>query len=129
MKRIVTDTFVFSFGYAAYSLIELAYRRYTHYTMGIAGGICLLILYRLYKSRPYLSLPKKCLLGSLIISSVELLFGIVLNRFLKLGIWDYSNMPLNILGQVCPLFSLYWLLLCAPVSYLSKKFERLERTI
>ena len=129
MKRILTDTFVFSFGYTAYSLIELAYRRYTHYTMGIAGGLCLLILYRLYRSRPYLSLFKKCALGSLIITSVELLFGIVLNRFLRLGIWDYSNMPLNILGQVCPLFSLYWLLLCAPVCLLTKSFARLERAI
>lgn len=129
MKRILTDTFVFSFGYAAYSLIELAYRRYTHYTMGIAGGLCLLILYRLYRNRPYLSLFKKCALGSLIITSVELLFGIVLNRFLRLGIWDYSKMPLNILGQVCPLFSLYWLLLCAPVCLLTKSFARLERAI
>lgn len=129
MKRLVTDTFVFSFGYAAYSLIELAYRRYTHYTMGIAGGLCLLILYRLYRSCPYLSLPKKCVFGSLIITAVELLFGIVLNRFLRLEIWDYSEMPLNILGQVCPLFSLYWLLLCVPVSYLTKSFTRLERAI
>lgn len=129
MKRLATDTFVFSFGYAAYSLIELAYRRYTHYTMGIAGGLCLLILYRLYKSHPYFSLLKKCVLGSLVITTVELLFGIFLNRLLKLEIWDYSGMPLNVLGQVCPLFSLYWLLLCVPVSYLSKSFARLERAI
>lgn len=129
MKRIFTDTFIFSFGYAAYSLIELAYRRYTHFTMGIAGGLCFLILYKLYKSRPYLSLFKKCLLGSIIITAVEFLFGIVLNRILKLGIWDYSAMPLNLLGQVCPLFSLYWLMLCVPISYLSKRFTRLERAI
>ena len=129
MKRFATDTFVFSFGYAAYSLIELAYRKYTHYTMGIAGGLCLLILYRLFKSRPYIPLLKKCILGSLIITAIELLFGIVLNRLLKLKRWDYSEMPLNILGQVCPLFSLYWLLLCVPVSYLTKIFARLEKAI
>ncbi len=129
MNPVATDTFVFSFGFAAYSLIELAYRRYTHYTMGIAGGICLLILYRLYKSRPYLSLFKKCVLGSLIITAVELLFGIILNRYLKLGIWDYSGMPLNILGQICPLFSFYWLLLCIPISYLAKRLSRLEKAI
>ena len=129
MKRIATDTFVFSFGYAAYSLIELAYRRYTHFTMGIAGGLCLLILYRLYRAHPDFSLLRKCVLGSLIITAVELLFGIVLNRFLKLGIWDYSGMPLNILGQVCPLFSLYWMLLCLPASCLTKSFAKLEKAI
>jgi uncharacterized membrane protein len=129
MNQVATDTFAFSFGFAAYSLIELAYRRYTHYTMGIAGGLCFLILYRLYKGHPYFSLLKKCVLGSIIITAVELLFGIVLNRFLKLGIWDYSNMPLNILGQVCPLFSFYWLLLCIPVSYLAKRLSRLEIAI
>ena len=127
MNQIATDAFVFSFGYGAYSLIELAYRRYTHYTMGIAGGLCLLILYRLYKKYPYFSLLKKCVLGSVIITTVELIFGIVLNRLLKLGIWDYSDMPLNILGQVCPLFSLYWMLLCTPVSYLTKSFAKLEK--
>ena len=69
------------------------------------------------------------LIGSLIITAIELIFGIVFNRLLKLSVWDYSDMPFNLLGQVCPLFSFDWLLLCAPISYLSKKFEKLERAI
>ena len=129
MNKIITDTFVFSFGYAAYSLIEIAYRKYTHYSMGIAGGLCLIILYKLYKKHASLSLFRKCLIGSLIITAIELIFGIIFNRLLKLSVWDYSDMPFNLLGQVCPLFSFYWLLLCAPISYLSKKFEKLERAI
>ena len=129
MSRIVTDTFVFSFGYAAYSLIELAYRKYTHYTMGIAGGFCLLILYRLYKYFPRLSTLKKCVLGSLVITMAELIFGILLNICLNLKIWDYSAMPFNLLGQICPLFSFFWLLLCIPVCHLTKYFTRLEKAI
>ncbi len=129
MKRVKFDFGLFSFGFAAYSLIELAWRRYTHYTMGLAGGICFLILYHIYKKYPSLSLFKKCLIGSAIITLVEFCFGCLLNLRLHLGIWDYSNMPFNILGQVCPLFSFIWMLLCIPICFISKKLCRLEKRI
>jgi uncharacterized membrane protein len=25
-----------------------------------------------------------------------------------MDVWDYSNMPLNILGQICPIFTVIW---------------------
>jgi uncharacterized membrane protein len=28
-----------------------------------------------------------------------------------MDIWDYSDMPLNILGQICPIFSLLWVVI------------------
>ena len=129
MKRVLTDTCIFSFGYAAYSLIELAWRRYTHFTMGIAGGLCLLILYHIYKKHPSLSTLKKCLIGSMVITAVEFCFGCLLNLHLKLNIWDYSALPLNVLGQICPLFSIIWMLLCLPICYITKKVKLLEERI
>lgn len=42
------------------------------------------------------------------ITVVEFIAGLVLNLWLGLGVWDYSTMPLNILGQVCPQFALLW---------------------
>ncbi len=129
MKRVVTDICLFSFGYAAYSLIELAWRRYTHFTMGIAGGLCFLMLYRIYKKHYSLSLLKKCLIGSGVITAVEFCFGCLLNLQLKLNIWDYSALPFNIFGQICPLFSLIWAALCIPICYLTKKISKLEEAI
>lgn len=47
------------------------------------------------------------------ITAVEFAAGLVLNIWLGLGVWDYSAMPLNIMGQVCPQFMLLWFWLSA----------------
>lgn len=43
----------------------------------------------------------------------EQAFGLILNVWLGLGMWDYSNMPGNILGQICPQFMVLWFFLSA----------------
>ena len=48
----------------------------------------------------------------------------LVNRRLKLGVWDYSNRRFNIKGQICPLYSALWALLCLPVSALSDAIAR-----
>lgn len=47
------------------------------------------------------------------ITVTEFLAGLVLNVWLKMGVWDYSQMKYNILGQVCPQFLLIWVVLAA----------------
>ena len=41
--------------------------------------------------------------------------GCVVNRLLKWQVWDYSGRFGNLLGQVCPLYTGLWFLLCIPV--------------
>ena len=55
--------------------------------------------------------PLQMLIGCLIITGTELIAGIVLNMWLGLNIWDYSNMPLNLWGQICLPFSCLWFFL------------------
>lgn len=43
------------------------------------------------------------------VTVAEFVAGLILNVWLGLGIWDYSDMPGNILGQICPQFSFAWL--------------------
>ncbi len=50
----------------------------------------------------------KCFLGALIITAVELIFGLIFNLKYHMQVWDYSNMPLNLLGQICLPFSILW---------------------
>lgn len=126
MKRLFADACLFSFGYSAYSLIELAWRKYTHFTMGIAGGLCFLALYRLFGRFKNLAVYKKCLLGSAVITSIEYIFGVILNLRLKLKIWDYSDMPLNLSGQVCLLYSLFWAILSLPICKLVPIISKIE---
>ena len=42
------------------------------------------------------------------ITAAELAAGLVLNVWLGLGVWDYSGLWGNFLGQVCPQFRLLW---------------------
>lgn len=77
-----------------------------------------MLLFKIFSKAQRLSLLKKCLLGSAIITAVEFLSGCVVNLWFKMDVWDYSKMPGNIKGQVCAAYSFLWLLLSAPVVFL-----------
>ena len=49
------------------------------------------------------------IIGALIVTIIEFISGLILNCYIGLGIWDYSNLPFNVLGQICLPFSLIWL--------------------
>lgn len=48
------------------------------------------------------------------ITAVELLAGIIVNIWLGMGVWDYSGLPLNFMGQICLPFWLLWVLVSMP---------------
>ena len=60
---------------------------------------------------PTMPIWKQALCGSALATAVELVAGIILNLYLGLGIWDYSGLPCNLLGQICLPFSLLWVAL------------------
>ena len=108
MDRIKKNAAFFLIGGTGYGIIELIWRGYTHWTMIIAGGVCFVIISKIskrFKNRP---LVYKAVLSALGITAVELLFGIVFNKVLRMGIWDYSTMPFNFMGQICPFFTVAW---------------------
>ena len=39
----------------------------------------------------------------------QLATGLLLNRLLGLQVWDYAGQPGNLLGQICPAYSLLWI--------------------
>lgn len=128
MKRVKQDIAIFTASGISYCFIEILWRRYTHWTMAIIGGICFLILFRIFTSLEKISLIKKCLIGSGIITSIEFISGYIVNIWLKMGIWDYSSLPANILGQVCLAYSFLWALLSIPIAYISNKINKLNFT-
>jgi uncharacterized membrane protein len=114
MKIIKEYSIVFAIGGVIYSLIEILSRGFTHWTMTITGGAAFLTLYMINIKMKAKKLITKCFIGSLAITAIEFIVGIIVNRQLNMGVWDYSNQRLNIMGQVCPLFSIIWFLLCIP---------------
>ena len=52
-------------------------------------------------------------LGSVLLTSaLEWLTGFVLEKVFHQKWWDYSDMPFNLQGYICPLFSVLWGLAC-----------------
>ncbi len=122
--------FLFVWGGFGYCFLELLWRSYTDFSMGIAGGISFCLLALIQKHFKSLKFIYRCILGGLSITAVELLFGVIFNLYLKRAVWDYSQMPFNILGQVCLAFTVMWCVLSAPMliiaDILRQKFNRRE---
>ena len=108
MRKIKRYSIFFIIGAIGYVGIEIIWRGYTHWTMALAGGICFIIFSIVAEGFSESNIFTRAILCAIGITLVELVFGLVLNRLLGMGIWDYSDMPFNLLGQICPLFSLFW---------------------
>ena len=105
---------VFLIGSFGYMGLELLWRGHTHWTMGLAGGICVTLLYTLFQTFE-LNILTAFLLSSVLITTVEFVFGYILNICLGMAVWDYSKMKHNIMGQICLTYSTLWGLLGAGV--------------
>lgn len=114
---------VFFGGGILYSALEVALRGYTHWTMTLTGGLCLLIMYIRYTAHPDDSILFKCFFGMCVITFFEFTVGVTVNILLGWNVWDYSHMPLNVLGQICPSYSAGWFLLSLPVVLICRRIS------
>ena len=102
------------FGGFLYSLIEILFRGYTHISMFLLGGICFLCIGGIRRTFSHAFAAQKMLLCAGVITLLEFLCGVLVNRALGLGVWDYSSMPWNVGGQVCITYTAAWCLLAVP---------------
>lgn len=92
-----------------YLILELLFRGYSHISMFILGGICGVLVGGLNNWYTWdMSLIKQMILSGFIITALEFCTGYIVNIRLGLNVWDYSDLPFNISGQVCLYFSLAW---------------------
>lgn len=121
MKKIQflkKETIIFVIFGFLYICLELLYRGHTHISMFFVGGLCGVLIGLINDNTPDIPLFYQCILGTTIVTLIEFISGCYLNIYLGLGIWDYSHVPFNFLGQVCLPFSIIWMLLSIPVIYL-----------
>ena len=112
MKKILYYVYLFTlFGYS-YCTVEIIWRGRTHYSMFFAGGIIGLLFIALSIKSKKAPLFKKCLLGTIIITAVELIFGGIFNVKYNMNVWNYSSLPFNFMGQICLPYSILWFGLC-----------------
>lgn len=115
LKKFLFLIFLFVFGAAGYFGLEILWRGYSHWSMAFCGGTCMVLLHNVDKTMAGKDILKKSAAGCCIITVIELIAGCVVNMALHLKVWDYTNMPGNILGQICLPFTLVWFVLCLAI--------------
>ncbi len=116
-KKYANYVIMFLIGGMGYNLIEILWRGYTHITMTLAGGLCfgaMLLINRLAGNR---SIIYRGMLCSVFITLIEFIFGLIFNIALNLNVWDYSDVPFNILGQICLPYTALWFCLGMLIQY------------
>lgn len=113
----------FALGAVIYGLVEVLVRGYTHWTMAIAGGI-VMVIFNFILCFENIGFLARCLIGALVITAVEFAFGMVVNVWLGWNVWDYSDKPFNVFGQICPIFSLGWFFISIPAFWLCEKVQK-----
>ncbi len=112
-NRLVKCTLLFLIGGFLYCGIEVMARGYSHISMLIAGGISFVIIGRLNKWRKDMSFVGQMFISAIVITIIELITGLLVNKVMHLNVWDYSKMPYNFMGQVCLLYTNIWFFLSA----------------
>ena len=113
-RRLRCGVGLFVIGGGAYTLIELLWRRRSHWSMFALGGCCFHLIGLAGRIGRRWPAAARCSLCSLMISAAEFGGGCLVNRRWQMNVWDYSRRPFNLLGQVCLLYSLLWALLSIP---------------
>jgi uncharacterized membrane protein len=112
IKKLLKNLFLFVVGGDIYLFIEILYRGYSHWSMFLLGGVCFLCLGYINLFLPWETpLPIQMLIGAVIITALEFGTGCIVNLWLGWHVWDYSNVPFNLWGQICLPASVGWYLL------------------
>lgn len=114
LKQLLKYFSLFIVGGFCYVLMEIIFRGYSHWSMFVLGGMCFILLGLINEVLTWETpLIIQMFLGGIIITTLELITGYIVNIKLHLGVWDYSTLPFNFGGQICLQFSALWCLLSA----------------
>lgn len=100
------------FGGATYVTLEVLWRGYSHWTMLVLAAAIFIVIGLLNEVWSWqTSLTLQVVTGTIVATVLEFVTGCVVNRWLGWAVWDYSNIPGNLLGQICPQYTAIWAIL------------------
>lgn len=115
MERLLKALFLWAFGGLLYYGLETLWRGYSYSSMFIVGGFCFIYIGIINEWFNWeMSLISQMFISAIGVTIIELISGLILNKCLNLGIWDYSHMPYNFMGQICLIFFVAWFGLSLP---------------
>lgn len=117
--RWVLSMLLWTWGGAVYFLLEVVYKTATgeperiSWTMLVLAMLLCIPVERCGEQLPWeVPLWLQAAACAALVTAAELAAGLVLNVWLGLGVWDYSQLPGNLWGQICPQFAAVWWALC-----------------
>lgn len=125
MKKLLLHIPIAVIGGLAYIGIEILWRGHTHWSMGVLGGVCFVLIGLQDEMQKHPPLWFQMLQGAAMVTGLEFLTGMIVNVWLGWNVWDYSDIPGNLMGQVCPQFSVAWFFLSAAAIKLENALHRL----
>lgn len=110
---------LWTWGGAVYFLLEVSWKTATgeperiSWTMLVVAMLLTVAVERCGYQLPWdVPLWLQALACAALVTAVEFVSGLILNIWMGMGVWDYSKLPGNIMGQICPQFFLVWFVLC-----------------
>ena len=114
MKRISEYLFCWALGGTLYYAVELLFRGYSHWSMFLLGGFCFLFfVWQGLQGGWKTPLWKQVLRCTVFVTSGEFITGIFVNKWMQWNVWDYSDQPFQLFGQICLPFTILFSGLCA----------------
>ena len=113
-KRILEYSFLWVLGGTLYYAFEMIFRGFSHWSMFIHGGICMVFFAWQGRSECFSNpLWIQVLRCTVFVTACEFITGLIVNKWLKLAVWDYSDQPFQLFGQICLPFAVIFSGLCA----------------
>lgn len=106
---LVKYVFLAWFGGSTYCALEVLWRGYSHWTMLVLAAVVFIIVGLLNEVWSWqTSLALQVAAGMALATALEFITGCIVNLWLGWDVWDYSDMPGNLMGQICPQYTLLW---------------------
>lgn len=119
-KMLLEYGFLWMLGGIIYYGLEWLFRGFSHWSMFVLGGICMMFF--AFQGRAVSwreALWKQVLRCTIFVVSCEFITGLIVNKYLHWSVWDYSDQPFHLFGQICLPFALIFAILCAGGIFLS----------
>ena len=114
MKKLSEYLLLWALGGSIYYTFELFFRGFSHWSMFVLGGFCLVFCAQQGKWTHWQApLWKQVGWCVIFVTACEFTTGIIVNKFLHRNVWDYTELPFQLMGQICLPFAVIFSGLCA----------------
>lgn len=114
LKKLMEYGFLWVIGGTVYYSLEMIFRGFSHWSMFVLGGICMAFFAFQGQADHWREvLWKQVIRCTIFVTACEFTTGLIVNKWLKLDVWDYSDQPFQLFGQICLPFAVLFSGLCA----------------